>query len=211
MSGNNSEGLMHDPYASSGSSGSLMTPPPLPSADDFHPVAPSSAPADDLFLNIPSAKPPQPDFLYDENYDESFRRSWGERLTYHVGAAYSAGFLFGTSYGLVQGLAESKGQRQRIRINSVLNSMGMSGPGLANSLGCIALMCSFFESVAYNVRGTDDILNPAGAAALTGVLYKSTSGARVALPAGLGFGALAALGAFCSRQVGAPRYLKNLM
>ena len=91
MSGNNSEGLMHDPYASSGSSGSLMTPPPLPSADDFHPVAPSSAPADDLFLNIPSAKPPQPDFLYDENYDESFRRSWGERLTYHVGAAYSAG------------------------------------------------------------------------------------------------------------------------
>jgi hypothetical protein len=66
----------------------------------------------------------------------------------------------------VQGLAESKGQRQRIRINSVLNSMGMSGPGLANSLGCIALMCSFFESVAYNVRGTDDILNPAGAAAL---------------------------------------------
>lgn len=93
MSGNNSEGLMHDPYASSGSSGSLMTPPPLPSADDFHPVAPSSAPADDLFLNIPSAKakPPQPDFLFDENYDESFRRSWGERLTYHVGAAYSAG------------------------------------------------------------------------------------------------------------------------
>ena len=111
----------------------------------------------------------------------------------------------------MQGLAESKGQRQRIRINSVLNSMGMSGPGLANSLGCIALMCSFFESVAYTVRGTDDILNPAGAAALTGVLYKSTSGARVALPAGLGFGALAALGAFCSRQVGAPRYLKNLM
>lgn len=87
MSGNNSEGLMHDPYASSGSSGSLATPPPLPSADDFHPVAP----ADDLLPMILRSKPPQPDFLFDENYDESFRRSWGERLTYHVGAAYSAG------------------------------------------------------------------------------------------------------------------------
>ena len=122
-----------------------------------------------------------------------------------------AGFTLGTSYGLMQGLADSRGERQRIRVNSVLNSMGSRGPGLANSLGCIALMGSFFESVAYNVRGTDDVLNPAGAAALTGVLYKSTAGARVSAAAGLGLGALAAVGAFVSRQVGAPRVLKNLM
>ena len=93
MSSNNSDGLMQDPYASPGSSGSLLPSPspPMSSPDDFSPPAPSSAPADDLFLNIPSEKVPQPAFLFDENYDESFRRSWGERLTYHVGAAYSIG------------------------------------------------------------------------------------------------------------------------
>ena len=37
------------------------------------------------------------------------------------------------------------------------------------------MMCSIFESIAYNVRGEDDLLNPAGAAALTGALYKITA------------------------------------
>ena len=96
-------------------------------------------------------------------------------------------------------------------MNRVLNSMGSRGPGLANSLGCVAMMCSIFESLAYNVRGTDDILNPAGAAALTGMLYKSTAGARVSAAAGLGLGALAAVGAFVSRHAKAPRAIKNLM
>ena len=89
--------------------------------------------------------------------------------------------------------------------------MGKSGPGLANSLGCVALMCSFFESLAYNVRGEDHWTNPARAAALTGVLYKSTAGPRVSAAAGLGLGALASVIAFASRAAGAPRMLKNLM
>ena len=48
-------------------------------------------------LHIPAqpAPIPQPNFLFEEGYDESFRRSWGERLTYHVGAAYLAGLLGG--------------------------------------------------------------------------------------------------------------------
>ena len=37
------------------------------------------------------------------------------------------------------------------------------------------MMCSIFESIAYNVRETDDLLNPVGAGALTGVIYKITS------------------------------------
>ena len=36
------------------------------------------------------------------------------------------------------------------------------------------MMCSIFESLAYNVRDTDDLLNPAGAAAVTGMVYKAT-------------------------------------
>ena len=42
------------------------------------------------------------------------------------------------------------------------------------------MMCSIFESLAYNVRDTDDLLNPAGAAALTGMIYKATDGPLIA-------------------------------
>jgi len=210
---NSNEGLMADPYASSGGSGSLAAPPPLSSpSGDFAPT-PAAAPAvaDDLFLNVSTAPAATPDYLFEENYDENFRRGFGERLTYHVGGMYSIGFVFGSSWGLMKGLADSKGQRQRIRVNSVLNSMGSRGPGLANSLGCVAMMASIFESLAYNVRGEDDLLNPAGAAALTGVLYKSTSGLRMSAIFGVGLGALGAAGAFVTRHAKAPRAIKNLM
>ena len=56
------------------------------------------------------------------------------------------------------GLADDQG-------DGVLNAIGMRGPRWGNSLGCVAMMASIFESLAYNVRGTDDLLNPAGAAA----------------------------------------------
>ena len=32
-----------------------------------------------------------PDFLFPENYDTTFRRSWGDRLTYHIGLGYLVG------------------------------------------------------------------------------------------------------------------------
>ena len=144
---------------------------------------------------------PQPDFLFTENYDQSFRRSWGERLVYHIGGAYIVGLTSGGCVGLVEGLKASQGERQRIRLNAVLNATGRKGPGWGNALGCLAMMFSVFESIAYNVRGTDDLLNPAGAAALTGTIYKITHGPRIAGTWGLGLGAFAAVGSFLSKQV----------
>ena len=44
------------------------------------------------------------------------------------------------------------------------------------------MMCSIFESAAYNFRDTDDLLNPVGAACATGVIYKITAVHR-SLPA----------------------------
>ena len=158
--------LMSDPYASGGS-GSAAAPPPLSTR-----AAPPASSAGWSPAALPSAAPMSPrDYLFEVEE----RRSAGERLQYHVGCAYLTGLLGGGSAGLVQGLRESAGERRSIRINSVLNAAGRKGPGLANSLGCVAMMCSIFESIAYNARGTDDLLNPAGAAALTGTLYKITS------------------------------------
>jgi hypothetical protein len=73
------------------------------------------------------------------------------------------------------------------------------------------MMCSIFESIAYNVRETDDLLNPVGAGALTGVIYKITSGPRIALSAGLGLGAMAAAGSFLTKQFSSRGLLKNFL
>merc|ERR1712196_169745 len=137
----------------------------------------------------------------EQDYNQLFRRSWGERLTYHCGAAYLIGLTSGGIVGVGQGLRDSVGERRRIRINSVLNATGRRGPGWGNSLGCIAMMGSIFESIAYNVRGEDDILNSVGAGALTGALYKSTAGPRVAGQFAIGLGVVAAAGSFLSKAL----------
>ena len=67
---------MADPYSSP-----AAPPPTLP---------PSANPAATVQIARPSAS--QPDFLFPESdYDQTFRRSWGERLTYHAGTAYLIG------------------------------------------------------------------------------------------------------------------------
>ena len=118
------------------------------------------------------------------------------------------------------------------------------------------MMCSILESAAFNIRETDDLLNPVGAGCLTGVIYKITSvrrthapqrlglrlqpfripnpkvlghpplcsrvlhsqracfasqGPRVALSAGLGLGAVAAAGAFMTKQISSRGLLKNFL
>jgi len=189
------EQLMADPYAGSGSTASPAAV-PQPTFGGF-----GSSTTDDLHLNASSSEPlPTPDFLFPESFDEKFRRSWGERLTFHVGSAYLVGLVGGGGAGFYQGLRDSAGERQRIRINSVLNATGKRGPGLGNTLGCIAMMCSIFESIAYNVRGEDDLLNPAGAAALTGALYKITAGPRAAAAAALGLSAITTAGTFITQR-----------
>lgn len=173
-----------------------------------------AAPLGGFALSLPPQANPgltvQPDFLFPENYEENYRRSWGERLTFHIGTAYLAGLSTGGIYGFYEGLKVSQGERQRIRINSVLNCMGKRGPGAGNGLGAIALMWSVFETIAYTSRGVDDLLNPAGAAAVTGFLYRSTAGPRVAAVTGLGLGALAAAGTFATKHLSQRGMLKNV-
>lgn len=193
-----SDGLLSDPYASS-SSPSLMPPTGAASA----PAAASGWSASKL----PPQVPVMPDYLFEVEE----RRSAGERLQYHVGCAYLLGLAVGGTAGSIQGMKASAGERRSIRINSVLNTAGRLGPGLANTVGCLAMMTSIFESIAYNARGTDDMLNPAGAAALTGTLYKITSGPKQALAAGVGLGAIAAAVSFATKQISSRGLLKNIL
>ena len=44
-----------------------------------------------LGATLPQMEENAPDYLFAENYDAGYRRSWGERLTFHIGSAYLAG------------------------------------------------------------------------------------------------------------------------
>lgn len=78
---------MADPYASAGGAPSSDMP-PTPSAP---PTLPSGWAASQEFLGGASAGGSSPDYLFETDLDPSFRRSWGERLTFHVGGAYLVG------------------------------------------------------------------------------------------------------------------------
>ena len=72
---------LSDPYT-----GTSSTPPPAgklepPALGGFSFGLPSVPQVEDQYES-------PPDFLFPENFDTGFRRSWGERLTFHIGAAY---------------------------------------------------------------------------------------------------------------------------
>lgn len=141
--------------------------------------------------------------------DPNFRRSWGERLTYNAGRMYLLGLVGGGSYGLYEGMRDSAGQIRRLRINAVLNATSRHGPMLGNQLGVIGMMFSGLETAASAARGEDDMLNPIGAATLTGVLYKMGSGPRAATVAGVIGGGLVAAVTLAGKQLGGA--WKNLL
>ena len=196
---------MRDPYASADAASQ--------SSVEFGKLGPAFGSA--WTTPAPGAAPlQQPDFLFEETADAMYRRSWGDRLTYHIGVGYlvgaahpshasgcalcrldrplavhsppppprlarsahraaASGLVAGGSWGLYEGLKSSTGERQRIRINAVLNATGKHGPGLGNSVGCLGMMFSTFETLAFNFRGEDDMLNVMGAGALAGGIFKS--------------------------------------
>mmetsp|Transcript_43464 Transcript_43464/g.70529 ORF Transcript_43464/g.70529 Transcript_43464/m.70529 type:complete len:205 (+) Transcript_43464:86-700(+) len=145
-----------------------------------------------------------PEYLNPEDYAEK-KRSWGEQLTYYTGTAYFTGVVGGGLWGCAQGMrANSKANPRpplKLRINTLLNSTGSRGAFLGNSLGVLAMMYSGLESGITSARGEEDIYNGIGAAALTGLLYKSTAGFRVAALAGLLGGSLGAAYVFAYMQL----------
>jgi hypothetical protein len=79
-----SEGLMADPYAAS-STAALPPPPSTPSAPPSLPSGWAATPG------LDGGSAATPDYLFETDVDPTFRRSWGERLTFHVGGAYLLG------------------------------------------------------------------------------------------------------------------------
>ncbi|KAG0306924.1 Mitochondrial import inner membrane translocase subunit tim23 [Dissophora globulifera] len=123
-------------------------------------------------------------------------RSWSDDLTYGTGLTYITGLSMGGAFGFYEGFRSSPSPAVKIRLNTVLNSMTRRGPFIGNSAGVLALMYNGVNGVIGKARGTYDPLNSVAAGALTGVLFKSTSGLRAAGSAGGVCAVLAGIWAF---------------
>eukprot|EP00871_Galdieria_phlegrea_P005771 jgi/Galph1/681/GphlegSOOS_G5396.1 len=141
-----------------------------------------------------------PEYLFEEDYTEYRKKSWGEQLMYWTGVSYLSGAVTGGSYGLLEGLRASRGKTWKLRINSVLNASGRRGAALANACGILALMFSSIESLCYHYIGDETFYNYALAGLSTGLIYKSTAGWRPAGIYGAGLGLAGVVGIYASRQ-----------
>lgn len=127
----------------------------------------------------------EPEYLHYEP------KSWVERMFYNSGSAYLLGIGSGGVYGVLNGLQTSPSPKFKIRINTILNKSGRYGSRFGNALGAVAMMYSCFEASADKmhiedyVPAGDGIANPVLAAAMTGLLYKSTQGPKTMALAGL--------------------------
>ncbi|XP_065177252.1 uncharacterized protein LOC135807150 [Sycon ciliatum] len=124
------------------------------------------------------------------------KKSHGERLLWSTGTGYIGGLVLGSGWGVVEGISRSTELSSKLRLNSVLNSIGRRGPLLANGLGVVVLMYRMTDSAIIKARGNvDDEFNQVGSGALAGVLYRCTAGPRAMATGGI-LGLLAG-GTFC--------------
>ncbi|KAF4670373.1 mannosyltransferase [Perkinsus olseni] len=118
-----------------------------------------------------------PDNLYLQGYGRQF----GDKMTYSVGLSYGSGLLVGGTFGLLKGLQKG-GATSKLRVNAVMNAMSTQGPALANQAAIITMYYVAFNGLVSWARGgKDDQFNAVGAGALSGALFKATSGSWIAV------------------------------
>lgn len=106
-------------------------------------------------------------------------RGWSDDLSYGTGTTYLTALSIGGAWGLIEGLRKTPiSAPPRLRLNGVLNSITRRGPFLGNSAGVLAMVYNGINSTLGHFRGKHDAANSILAGALSGMLFKSTSGLR---------------------------------
>ena len=121
------------------------------------------------------------EYVFDE---EEKQRTFGEHLVFYTGAAYMSGIVAGTTLGVLEGAKKMKtlpNASTRLKVNAVVNACSKRAPTLGANLGVLALLFSINERFLCYARDKDDPLNPILGASLTGMIYRSTCGARACL------------------------------
>lgn len=108
-------------------------------------------------------------------------RGWTDDLCYGTGTTYLSGLGIGGLVGLREGLRRPLGVQSptmRLRMNAVLNTVTRRGTFLGNSAGVLAMTYNLFDAAIDASRGKHDIYGSLASGALTGALYRCTSGLR---------------------------------
>ena len=106
-------------------------------------------------------------------------RGWSDDLCYGTGVTYLTALSIGGAWGLIEGLNRTPASAPpKLRLNSVLNSVTRRGPFLGNSAGVVAMVYNGVNSTIGYYRGKHDAANSIVAGALSGMLFKSTRGAK---------------------------------
>ncbi|KAI1117100.1 Tim17-domain-containing protein [Nemania sp. NC0429] len=111
-------------------------------------------------------------------------RGFSDDLCYGTGITYLTALSIGGAWGLQEGLRKSAGQPPKLRLNSVLNSITRRGPFLGNSAGVVAITYNCINSLIGYLRGKHDAANTIVAGGLSGMIFRSTRGARQMLISG---------------------------
>jgi len=139
------------------------------------------------YLNVDPYVTSEPEFILPEG--SSRTRGRFEFAFGTIGGSVLTGGAIGGLHGLYRGYQDTQGQVGKIRRTQLLNYVGKQGASTANSLGIVALMYSGIGCFMSWMRETDDDYNTIGAATVTGLLYKSTSGIRrCGIGGAVGFG-----------------------
>lgn len=115
-----------------------------------------------------------PEFIF--NQDQ--KRGRMENSFTAIGSSVVVGGAVGGVYGLYDGvrLTAAQSMTGRLRRTQILNYTLKSGGTVSNSLGSIAVIYSLIHSLISLKREEDDELKSCVSGALTGLLYKSSSG-----------------------------------
>lgn len=117
-------------------------------------------------------------------------RGWSDDLCYGTGTLYLGGLGLGGLIGLNEGLKNLprgttdpvtgaiKSAPFKLKLNTVLNQITKHGPHLGNSAGTLGLLYNIIDSSLDAYRGRHDDINSIVSGALTGAIFKSTSGLK---------------------------------
>lgn len=117
-------------------------------------------------------------------------RGWSDDLCYGTGALYLSGLGMGGLVGINEGLKNlpygstdpvtglNKPAPFKLKLNTVLNQVTKHGPHMGNSAGVLGLLYNIIDSSLDAYRGKHDDTNSLISGALTGALFKSTSGLK---------------------------------
>ncbi|QPH12732.1 hypothetical protein C2857_005015 [Epichloe festucae Fl1] len=127
-------------------------------------------------------------------------RGFTDDLCYGTGITYLAALSLGGVWGLKDGLQKSVGQPPKLRMNAILNGMTRRGPFLGNSAGVVAIVYNCVNSLIGIARGKHDAANTVIAGLLSGMVFKSTRGARSMMISGGVVGSVAGVWAIVRRS-----------